>query len=105
MKKLIVLIFGFLPFVCFAQNSCFTNCMNFQSNNPNGGAICSTNCSGGGSSGGYGPTAMDSFNSGYNSMNQVTQSQKQNEMINRARVDCNNGVAAGCDYLKRNNAY
>jgi hypothetical protein len=105
MKKMLMVLVLFIAQNSIAQNSCFTNCMNFQSNNPNGGAICSTNCGGGAGVSSQGLNVGAIVGNGYAAGAAIRQDQNRNESINRAKTDCNNGIAAGCDYLKRNNIY
>jgi len=97
MKKIV--IGGVLSLICtslFAQ-SCFTNCMNFQSNNPNAGAICSTNCGGGG---GNGVNLMESFRQGAESVQRLQESEMRSQMIRDAKQACNQGNQQACTDLR-----
>lgn len=99
-KKVIILIMSMVPVLVGAQGSCFTSCMAYQQNNPSAGQICNTTCNGGGF-----VNPADSFRQGYESTNRMLEDVKRQEMINRAKNDCNNGIQAGCEWLKRNNIY
>lgn len=100
--KLVVLTASLLPVLSWGQGNCFTSCMAYQQNNPSAGQICNTTCNGAG--GGF-ANPMDSFRQGYESTNRMLEDVKRQEMINRAKNDCNNGIQAGCEWLKRNNIY
>lgn len=102
-KNVIALIASLLPILSWGQGSCFTNCMSYQQNNPSAGQICNTTCNGVGGGGFVNP--MDSFRQGYESTNRMIEDAKRQEMINRAKNDCNNGIQAGCEWLRRNNIY
>jgi hypothetical protein len=87
-----------------AISQSFTNCIPYVAGRPDQGMNCSTTNYGNNSNGSPG-NAMDAFQSGYNASGQVRRDSDQNNMINKARQDCNNGVARACEYLKQNNVY
>ena len=92
-----------LPIGIEAQS--FTNCIPYVQGRPDQGMNCSTTTYGNNSTNNGGGGFMDSFSSGYNATSQVGRDAQQNNMIRRAREDCNNGVARACEYLKQNNVY
>jgi len=83
----------------------FINCIPYIQGRLDQGMNCTTTNYGNNPSNGTGGGFMDSFSSGYNAANQVGKDAQQNNMINKARQDCNNGVARACEYLKQNNVY
>lgn len=103
MKRILSIALSAISLSSYAQNNCFTSCMAYQQNNPSAGQICNTTCNGVGGGGFVNP--MDSFRQGYESTNRMIEDAKRQEMINRAKNDCNNGIQAGCEWLRRNNIY
>jgi len=101
-KYCLLLTVASISSTSFAQSSCFTNCMSTQQNNPSAGAICTTTCDEESTR----PRSMlEGFTQGYESVNKVLRDEEHTKMIKRARTDCNNGIQAGCDWLRRNNIY
>ena len=104
MKLILGLLFLFISTFSVAQNTCFTNCMAYQVNNPQAGQICSTTCDGSASSG-QGVNVGESFKKGYDAAESVRQTQERREMVSRARRDCSNGNQNACEWMRRNNLY
>lgn len=102
MQKVLILITFIVPVIASAQSNCFTSCIPYQQNNPSAGQNCTTTCSGGNDGGG---SLMDAYRKGYESTRSVEQDIERKKMINRAKDDCNNGIQAGCEWLRRNNIY